>query len=163
MDKFFSKTKISTTKSYNGTPCIEWQQTRHRRGYGVCWFEGNMRNAQRVAWKLTKGSIPANKIICHHCDNPPCVNPLHLFIGTNKENVADMVAKRRQGLTGRYSSEKRARGKAIGVSKLTEEQVKEIRRLYATGKFSQRDIGNKFGVTNQQICYIVNRRVWTHI
>src|SRR6266702_5043409 len=82
------------------TPCVEWTGTRNRRGYGNAWSEGRFVNAHRLAWIERYGPIPKGLWVLHLCDNPPCINPIHLFLGTRSDNAADMVAKGRSTATG---------------------------------------------------------------
>lgn len=78
-----------------GTDCWEWTRQRDRYGYGRFWLEGKHRKAHRVAWELTRGPIPAGLYVCHSCDNPSCVRPLHLHLGTNADNQREAVARGR--------------------------------------------------------------------
>jgi hypothetical protein len=96
--------------------CWPWRGPRDRKGYG-CAYTGRgglSRLAHRFAWTLINGPVPAGLLICHHCDNPPCCNPTHLFSGTILDNARDMVAKGRGG---------EPKGARNGNAKLTREQV----------------------------------------
>lgn len=75
--------------------CLEWQGYRMPNGYGHVAFLGRMRLAHRVAYELTHGPIPEGMLVCHRCDNPPCTDPEHLFLGTHSDNVQDMLRKGR--------------------------------------------------------------------
>lgn len=78
------------------TDCWEWKKATNNIGYGMFrWTKGIMRTAHRVSYELFKGPIPKGMIVCHTCDNPKCVNPDHLWVGTNKDNFDDMVKKGR--------------------------------------------------------------------
>ncbi len=92
----------SSTKSHNATPCMEWQGARLPKGYGKI---GDRRQkgtgwalTHRIAYEAAFGPIPDGQLVCHHCDNPPCCNPDHLFLGTHVDNAADMWAKGRQNM-----------------------------------------------------------------
>jgi hypothetical protein len=97
--------------------CHEWQGLRDASGYGRLDIDNKGRMAHRVAWELTNGPIPDGMLALHRCDNPSCINPAHLFIGTQKDNMQDMLTKRRH-YVGRHSA------------KVTEEQIAEIRRRF---------------------------------
>jgi hypothetical protein len=134
--------------------CWEWIASL-RDGYGSFRVDGKLVGSHRVAYELTHGPIPEGLCACHTCDNPACVNPRHLFLGTNQDNVLDMEAK------GRAIH---PRGEKQGSAKLTEEQVHEIRRLYALeNHLSQTKIGILFGIKVAQVSRIVNYKFWKHI
>lgn len=80
--------------------CIEWAGARNRQGYGITYKDGKGRRAHRVAWEEANGPIPEGLFVCHSCDNPPCVNSEHLFLGTPNDNVQDMLRKGRARLVG---------------------------------------------------------------
>ena len=75
--------------------CLEWPGQRDKNGYGMIWNGHGPRRTHRLAWELTNGAAPAGMQVLHRCDNPPCCNPEHLFLGTPKDNVVDMMAKGR--------------------------------------------------------------------
>lgn len=75
--------------------CWEWRGSRNAKGYGQVTNQGADRIAHRVAYEIAKGAIPSGMMVCHTCDNPPCCNPAHLFVGSNADNIRDKVAKGR--------------------------------------------------------------------
>lgn len=81
-----------------GDDCWEWQRYRNNHGYGALRFKGQQAYAHRVAWRLWHGDYPDHLCVLHHCDNPACVRPDHLFLGTRKDNSRDMIAKGRGAL-----------------------------------------------------------------
>ncbi len=129
--------------------CWEWQAGKDRDDYGQFWITNTNWRAHRVAWILTFGPIPKGLHCCHHCDNPGCCNPYHLFLGTAKDNAVDAARKGRK-----------ARGEGHGNSKLTKEEVLEIRKLHAAGEVTLDDLADEFGVSNVAISRIVRRKNW---
>lgn len=108
--------------------------------------------AHRAVWQIVHGHIPDALCILHRCDNPACVNPAHLFLGTMAENNADRDMK------GRARGGSRP-GEKHHAAKLTDDQINEIRK--ATGL--QREIAERFGVSQQSVSMIRNRKTWNHI
>lgn len=128
--------------------CWEWPGSLVK-GYGVATLLGRAVRAHRIALMLALGRpLTAEEQACHHCDNRKCVNPDHLFAGTNRDNVADMMAK------GRV-----ARGARQGLAVITEDAAREI----IGSSLTQRALAKKFGVTQNAIHRIQNGSNWTHI
>jgi len=103
--------------------------------------------------------------VLHRCDNPACVNPEHLFLGTNHDNVRDMIQKGRNTRPGTYCPgfENAKRGTEHHGAKINDEQVMEIRRQYAAGEGSYRVIGLRFGINQSAVFKIVKRKHWKHV
>lgn len=149
-DEEMKQKLLSSIKDVNG--CWEWQGARHRQGYGNFPYKRSVHLAHRISWKLFKGEIPINMKVCHKCDNPPCVNPDHLFLGYQKDNVNDMFKKQRKD----HKGEKHPR------VKLTKQQILEIRDLLNRG-ITQEIICSKYGITNSHVGSIKHRRTWKDI
>lgn len=132
--------------------CWEWGAGRFPQGYGAFGYQGKTRRAHMISWMIAKGPIPTGMFVCHTCDNPPCVRPSHLFLGTPKQNLEDMVAKGRS-LTGTRNP----------ACKLTPRIVRVIRALYRTGLFSAPALGRMFGVGYPAIQFVINRTHWKHV
>ncbi len=147
-DKFWKFVKI-------GEPsvCWEFKGKLFSNGYGDFRMNAVSTMAHRVSYFIANGELPDDLVVCHHCDNRRCVNPQHLFIGTQVDNMQDMMQKGRN---------KPARGEKGGKSKLTDNDVRSIRQLAISGMF-HREIAAKFGVSTKQITVIVNRIQWSHI
>lgn len=142
--RFWAKVK----KSKDSDGCWEWQGCKTRAGYGQINLNGKSCYAHRFVWEFTKGQIPDGIYACHHCDNPGCVNPDHIFLGTNSDNQQDAKTKGRR---------------ASGSNKLTEEDVVKIRKRYSIGDITQRKIADIYGVTDPCISMIVTRKTWGEI
>lgn len=145
-ERFWAKVRIGSTED-----CWPWQGFIWKHGYGNFGTREQERLAHRWAWKLTNGTIPADTLVCHACDNRRCCNPSHLFLGTYTDNYTDAVTK------GRSS-----RGEAHPISKLTERQVRTIRRKAATG-VTFYALGKQFNVADIHIARIVRRLAWRHV
>ena len=141
--------------------CWEWQACKSSYGYGQLNLSGKIQYAHRISWELAnKQDIPKNMDICHRCDNPPCVNPSHLFLGTRADNQRDSWNKGRNSNTGQNNSK----------SVLTNEQVILFKRHIAEAEFDRGDKklfcifwGKKFGVNYHTLESIMFGYNWTHI
>lgn len=135
--------------------CWLWKAYRSDKGYGRLRFRGKGHMAHRVSYTLFSGTIPEGLNVCHKCDNPPCVNPAHLFVATQKENVDDMIKKGRKVV---------ARGEDAGLAKLTLEQVEFVIKNYRPKhrEFSGAALARQFGVTKACIHDIIRRKSWRH-
>lgn len=147
--------------------CWVWRGTIDARtgGYGRFRPDGHGRQvrAHRVSWELANGPIPEGMHVLHRCDNPPCVRPDHLFLGTNRDNIADRVAKGRgRGFTFRPDARSKPRGSQNGMAKLLESDIPHIRAAAAAGE-SQRAIARRYGVDPGTVWGIVRRRTWRHV
>ena len=139
--------KVEKTKT-----CWFWNAYKNEHGYGHFSIGKKKFKAPRMAWELTSGKIPHGLWVLHHCDNPPCVNPTHLFLGTRKDNNSDMKQKGRQ-----------ARGERNGSAKLNERTVREMRRVYAEGNISLKKLATQFGVTFHPAQRIISGNGWKHV
>lgn len=135
------------------TGCWEWQKCK-TLGYGRLAVAGTGKKsrAHRQSHALHTGPIPDGMLVCHACDNPSCVNPDHLFLGTQSDNMADMTAKGRQ-----------SRGEASGSAKLTKSDVLEIRDLALHKVFTQAAIGALYDIDQTAVSKIHSRKSWRHI
>ena len=158
-DRFWPK----VDKSAGATGCWLWAGAKNNMGYGKIG-EGGKRGktllAHRVSYELANGAIPEGDgfhgvCVCHWCDSPACVNPAHLFLGTQAENMADSARK------GRMDRTHKLKGTSHGSAKLTEAQVLEIRSM--RGAMSQRKIADLFGIGKTTVGHIINQRNWKHL
>lgn len=131
-------------------PCDLWPLSRTPNGYGKRKFRGRDMGAHRAEWIEKRGPIPPGMKVCHHCDNRPCREITHLFLGTNQDNLRDMAAKGRSTW-----------GTRNNTTKLTPVQVDEIRIALAAGE-KQRDLGRRYGVCKSTIGCIARSESWRH-
>lgn len=130
--------------------CWEWTASRNRKGYGQLNVDGVVITAHRVSYGLFAGEIPPGMWVLHKCDNPWCVRPEHLFLGTNADNVADKVRKGRQS---------HMRGTGHPLAKLTDDDIREIRMLRESG-MTIVALGRMFGISHTAISRIYMRKIW---
>lgn len=153
--RFWSKTDVRGPEE-----CWPWLASTARGGYGQFAIRhGSLTPAHRYAWTLANGPIPDGLWVLHSCDNPPCCNPAHLFLGTQQDNVDDMCSKRRhwahKGMSGN-------RGTKNGRAKLNDADVHLIRHRFACGE-SQSRIALDYPVSRIKIGHIVRRESWSHL
>lgn len=134
--------------------CWYWRGALDRPGYGMTGFGGTGNKAHRFSYELHYGPIPNGLLVCHKCDNPPCVNPEHLFVGTNADNIADMIAKGRAAIR---------KGELHHKAKLKDADVLSIRERYSQGGMPERGLATIYGVSSSTIDDIVHYRRWKHI
>jgi hypothetical protein len=163
--------------------CWPWKGPRFRVGYGAFSWNGRRHVASRIAWTLSNGTIPSGLFVCHHCDNPPCCNPAHLFLGTNRDNIADMDRKGRRVIlrgdthwTQKHPdriprghrhwthriTDAHPRGADHWAAKLTEEKVRIIKHALGAGETCL-SIGRRFGVRESTIHWIKRGKTWKHV
>src|SRR6266436_394803 len=135
------------------TPCWEWQRSKNKDGYGVIDKKDfKTDKAHRISYEVFIGPIPEGLKVLHKCDNPPCINPEHLFLGTTADNSADSVIKKRNAF-----------GERSGNSKLTEKDVVQIKLLLNENKLTLDEIGSQFGTDKTHIWKIKEGHIWKHI
>lgn len=134
--------------------CWEWQAARKPSGYGFLRLNSKSAPsyAHRVAYESVNGPVPSGLYVCHRCDNPPCCNPAHLFLGTSQDNHDDMVSKGRSTIGTRNAR-----------SRLTDAKVAEILVAYARGDVTMKELGARYGVTWGTVRFIVSGITWKHV
>jgi len=135
--------------------CWMWIGSPVSSGYGRMWVDGRPLLAHRISYEIHNGVEPGSLFVCHRCDVKLCVNPEHLFLGTQTDNARDMVAKGR--------NRPWPPGEGHHLAKLTEADVRSIRDQYAAGGVSQRALARRFGVAQSNIGLVISRRTWTHV
>jgi hypothetical protein len=148
-------------------PCHEWTAALRTTGYGQFHLRGRSWSAHRLVWVMTKGDIPEGLHILHACDNPLCVNPDHLFLGTHFENMMDRTVKKRTASGINHGSITKpdaiVRGSRRRNSKLKEHEIEEIRSIYSKGGSTYKELAKKFGVHPPHIGRILKGRAWSHV
>lgn len=139
-------------ENYLGEPteagCIEWQSTRGAKGYGRIYRSGKFHSAHRLSYERTHGTIPDGLIVRHKCDNPPCVNPDHLEIGTHLDNSNDCTERQRRRL-----------GEDTDHAKLSNTDALNIYAL--KGRETQKSIAFRYGVSREAVSRILTGRAWS--
>jgi hypothetical protein len=133
--------------------CWTWTGATNSAGYGHVSYGGRNYSTHRCAYEYTFGQLPNDLFVCHHCDNPPCVNPAHLYAGTPKDNTSDMYRRGRAGLLG-------AEGSANSHALLTEAQVVEIRSVFAGGQKNPNQLADEYAVTVGTINALLRGKTW---
>jgi predicted DNA-binding protein (UPF0251 family) len=175
--------KVDRRGSFDG--CWLWMGHCMPKGYGQVRVDGRVQLAHRYSWELCVGPIPSGRWVLHNCpggDNPGCVNPLHLWLGTAADNSADMVRKGRStrgdrnpsrlyperlargDRSGAYTHPERvARGEQVKSAKLTEADIRVIRLRYVSSHVSPGKLAREYGVHRDTIARIVQGKRWAHI
>ncbi len=141
--------------------CWEWTGARTPDGYGFMFagplYEIDTRwvRSNRLSYEMHKGPIPEGLSVLHHCDNPPCVNPAHLYAGTQQQNVKDRATRKR-------GKEHRQGGESNDNAKLTEADIPTIIEMVRAGK-RQGVVGTIFGISQQHVSRIVHGHSWAHL
>lgn len=150
-DVFVKRFFESVVKQENG--CWLWIGLKNKKGYGQISYKSKMISVHRISWEIHNGKVLDGMHVCHTCDVRNCVNPAHLFLGTNKDNMQDRALK------GRNADK---HGENAGNSKLKEYQILEIRNLYLAGTIKSH-LAEKYNVAPSTIKRIVTRQTWNHI
>lgn len=162
--RFWSKVQKGSANE-----CWPWMGYRNAAGYGRVGINGEIWQAQRTAYPLAHGRFPPELCVLHTCDNPSCVNPCHLRLGTHGDNARDRQHKDRGNQpTGDKNGSRThpqcvPRGETHWKAKLTAEDVRQIRRRHAAGGITLRALGVKYNVRETSILRIVTRESWKHI
>lgn len=155
LKRFRDKICIPESESESESDCWEWDVYTDRAGYGMFYANGKPILAHRFSYQIFKGKIPKGLIVCHNCDNPGCVNPKHLKLGDQQDNMNDMYLRERQP---------KSKGEDNGFSTLTEKQVRNILIRINNGEFkSIGEIASEYNVSIGCIYFILDGKTWIHI
>lgn len=159
-EKFWRRVEMNQSPEI----CWEWKGSKYKNtGYGQISHAHKNLKSHRLSYELHKDKIPEGMLVFHTCDNQSCVNPNHLFLGSWKDNVQDMIKKGRR---------RDSRGEKNGLTKLTDQQVREIREKYKlnkiTGRYLRKEYSNfklakEYGITQSIISEIINYKRWKHV
>ena len=148
MNRLLEKVKLDEE-----TGCWMWQGAGDKNGYGCMKIDGRRGKAHRWMYEAVFGKFDRKLLVCHHCDTPACVNPAHLFLGNDADNIRDKVSKGRQARGEMFSSR----------TKLTQDAVLEIRERYARGNVTQQELAQQYGVGIMQVSRIIRHKRWAHV
>jgi hypothetical protein len=151
-ERFWSK----VDRSGGENACWPWRAALLKTGYGAFNLRGKISRAHRVAWELTRNASPGELHVCHTCDNRPCCNPNHLFLGTRADNMADMARK------GRNRKPHGMHGENNPAAVLSEQDVVDILRALSAGVRGN-FLAAVYGVSDSRVASIKHRRSWRHI
>jgi hypothetical protein len=148
--------------------CWPWTAACFDNGYGAFRLGNRQMKAHRFGYELHNGPIPNGQFVLHHCDNPPCQNPQHWFLGTHKDNAVDRESKgrgrfRHFGPLPPHEGPGRAYGELNANARLTAQTVRAIRLAYAQGNISQQTLADTFGVTQGCVSAVIGHRTWRHV
>ena len=161
--------KNGPTQPHMQTPCWVWLGAKSGGGYGNFKIRCKSFRAHRVAFRIATGPIPAGLDVLHRCDNPPCCNPEHLWLGTDVDNSADKESKNRGNhARGEFHGscthpERRACGEKQHLAKLTAEKVIAMRSAHSAGGITYVDLGLRYGVSGENAQCVVTRKTWKHV
>jgi hypothetical protein len=148
LDRMFARSK----RTDRG--CLEWQGERFKKKYGRIKVDGVRYLVHRLSWLLQRGEIPPGKQVLHHCDNPPCWQIRHLFLGTQLENIQDMFSKGRQN---------KARGEGHGRAKKTEAEMLSMINEYRAGGITQKELAMKYALHPIYVNKVLTGKKWAHL
>ena len=149
-ERFWSKVEVAQPWE-----CWGWKAGVDHHGYGQFSIDGHKNGSHRIAWQIINGDIPDGMYICHHCDNPACTNPAHLFLGTAKDNASDRDQK------GRGSGGWSLKGGHVSA-KLSDDEVVCILQMFDDG-VNRDEIADEFSTSRRNVDLIGARRTWRHI
>ena len=148
-DRFWTKVDIIEPNK-----CWLWKAGKDEEGYGRISVNGKARSAHRTSYELTYGLIELGKLVLHTCDNPSCVNPKHLYLGTDADNTRDKVNKKRH---------KWMSGEKNGKSKLTKKLVLELRQKHFSFKISTCELARQYNFSQSAIYKAIYKKTWKDV